>query len=59
MSYDPYNTYDPRNMIRKCPRCNEVWIKVEGCDGKTTCGNRNWDNGGLDIAQTETFGNQF
>ena len=25
---------------RRCPFCNEVWIKVEGCDGDTTCGDR-------------------
>lgn len=26
--------------FRQCPYCPLVWIKVEGCDGKTTCGNR-------------------
>ena len=25
--------------FRKCPHCGEVWTKVEGCDGSTTCGN--------------------
>ena len=25
---------------RRCIYCNEVWIKVEGCDGATTCGSR-------------------
>lgn len=25
---------------RQCPHCNEVWIKVEGCAGQTTCGER-------------------
>ena len=25
---------------RRCPHCNEVWIKVEGCEGQTTCGSR-------------------
>ena len=25
---------------RRCPHCNLVWAKVEGCDGQTTCGNR-------------------
>ena len=25
--------------LRKCPHCNTVWTKVEGCDGNTTCGN--------------------
>jgi hypothetical protein len=27
-------------MFKRCPLCNEVWVKVEGCDGETTCGNR-------------------
>ena len=26
--------------FRKCPHCGEVWQKVEGCEGSTTCGNR-------------------
>lgn len=26
--------------MRKCPYCEQVWIKVEGCDGVTTCGAR-------------------
>merc|ERR1712072_1641836 len=25
---------------RKCPHCGEVWAKLEGCNGGTTCGNR-------------------
>ena len=25
---------------RRCPFCNLIWSKVEGCDGQTTCGNR-------------------
>ena len=31
---------DPLNLIKKCPQCHEVWIKVSGCDGETFCGNR-------------------
>ena len=31
---------DPLNLIKKCPQCGEVWIKVSGCDGNTYCGNR-------------------
>jgi len=27
------------NELRKCPHCGEVWAKVVGCDGATTCGN--------------------
>ena len=40
MSYNPEDSNDPRNMIRSCPFCGEIWIKVEGCDSVTTCGNR-------------------
>merc|ERR1719183_1683746 len=28
------------SQLRKCPHCNEVWAKLEGCDGGTTCGNK-------------------
>jgi hypothetical protein len=31
---------DPLNLIKQCPDCKEVWIKVSGCDGQTHCGNR-------------------
>ena len=31
---------DPLNLIKQCPNCKEVWIKVTGCDGSTFCGNR-------------------
>lgn len=40
MSYNPLNLNDPKNLIKRCPHCREVWVKVEGCDGTTTCGNR-------------------
>lgn len=40
MSYNPDDQYDPRNMIRACDKCGEIWIKVEGCDGSTICGQR-------------------
>jgi len=26
--------------FRQCPHCKEVWTKVQGCEGQTTCGNR-------------------
>jgi len=26
------------NELRKCPHCGEVWAKIIGCDGQTTCG---------------------
>jgi len=25
--------------LKKCPYCGEIWTKVAGCDGETTCGN--------------------
>lgn len=28
------------SQLRKCPHCNQVWAKLEGCDGGTTCGNK-------------------
>ncbi|CAF1530667.1 unnamed protein product [Adineta ricciae] len=40
MSYSLLDTTDPRNMIKRCPHCQEVWFKVTGCDGSTSCGNR-------------------
>lgn len=27
-------------VFRRCPNCREVWVKVVGCDGGTTCGAR-------------------
>ncbi|CAD8192737.1 unnamed protein product [Paramecium octaurelia] len=27
------------NFIKACPHCGIIWLKVSGCDGKTTCGN--------------------
>ncbi len=55
MSYNPLDTRNPRNLIRKCPYCEEIWIKVEGCDGETECGRRNWSSGWIDNAQTNTI----
>lgn len=28
------------NLIRKCPFCKEIWVKVSGCNGSTRCGER-------------------
>eukprot|EP00026_Physarum_polycephalum_P007742 Phypoly_transcript_07808.p1 GENE.Phypoly_transcript_07808~~Phypoly_transcript_07808.p1 ORF type:complete len:460 (+),score=62.87 Phypoly_transcript_07808:80-1459(+) len=39
MSFSLLDADDPRNRFRKCPFCGTIWIKVEGCDGSTTCGN--------------------
>ena len=29
----------PFNLVKKCPNCGLIWLKVDGCDGDTTCGN--------------------
>jgi len=36
---NPDDSSDWRNYVRRCQYCGEVWVKVEGCDGSTTCGN--------------------
>ncbi|KAL9178866.1 hypothetical protein ACHAXT_011839 [Thalassiosira profunda] len=35
---DPDDTSHWRNALRRCQHCGEIWVKVEGCDGATTCG---------------------
>merc|ERR1719183_3258665 len=40
MSYNPDDTKDWKNCIRRCQFCGEVWVKVSGCEGQTTCGSR-------------------
>jgi hypothetical protein len=35
---NPDDTSNWRNALRRCQHCGEVWVKVEGCDGETTCG---------------------
>ena len=42
-------------MIRKCPHCLEIWMKVEGCNGQTKCGQRGWSKGWVDSADTQTM----
>ena len=39
LTYDVTSRNDPHNTYRKCPFCQEIFIKTEGCDGQTTCGN--------------------
>jgi energy-coupling factor transporter ATP-binding protein EcfA2 len=39
MSYSLFDNTDPRNLIKKCPNCDEIWYKTEGCNGVTSCGN--------------------
>ena len=38
MTYNLNNMKDPRNLIKRCPFCKEIWYKVSGCDGETLCG---------------------
>jgi len=33
-----YKSSSGISNLRKCPHCNQVWAKLEGCDGQTTCG---------------------
>ena len=28
------------SQARRCPHCGLVWLKIEGCDGNTNCGER-------------------
>lgn len=35
---NPDDTSNWRNALRRCQYCGEVWVRVEGCDGETTCG---------------------
>mmetsp|Transcript_50720 Transcript_50720/g.157052 ORF Transcript_50720/g.157052 Transcript_50720/m.157052 type:complete len:454 (+) Transcript_50720:58-1419(+) len=52
MSYNPDDPNDWKNSIRKCQFCGEVWVKVSGCNGMTTCGNR---AGGRDVTDRPWF----
>jgi small GTP-binding protein len=44
MSYSLFDSNDPRNLIKRCPNCNEIWYKTEGCDGATNCGNNEFSS---------------
>ena len=35
-----YQTTAGFAALRRCPWCGQIWTKVEGCDGETTCGHR-------------------
>ena len=39
MSYSLIDKNDVRNLIKKCPECGIIWIKVDGCPN-VTCGER-------------------
>lgn len=32
--------YDVEDLLKKCPNCDRIWMRVEGCEGKTSCGGR-------------------
>ncbi|CAF1011504.1 unnamed protein product [Rotaria magnacalcarata] len=44
MSYNLLDNADPRNLIKRCPNCQLIWYKTEGCDGTTSCGNNGFSN---------------
>jgi hypothetical protein len=39
LSRDLTDPSDPMNLYKKCNHCGAVWIKTEGCNGGTVCGN--------------------
>lgn len=43
MSYSLNDAQDPRNLVKECPGCHEIWFKAEGCDGETWCGCREFN----------------
>jgi hypothetical protein len=38
LSWNVTDLNDPRNHYRSCNHCGAVYVKVEGCNGATTCG---------------------
>lgn len=40
MTFDLTDMTNPKNLIKRCPHCQEIWFKVEGCDDQTNCGNK-------------------
>jgi len=44
ISYKLNDKNDPRNLIKRCNYCKEIWFKTEGCDGMTTCGNSSFSS---------------
>ncbi|XP_037027513.1 uncharacterized protein LOC119068147 [Bradysia coprophila] len=55
MSYNLFDKQDPRNLIKRCPHCQLIWYKTEGCDGETTCGNRGFSNSAPAASLTKLF----
>ncbi|UJR08769.1 hypothetical protein I4U23_013025 [Adineta vaga] len=43
MSYNLFDNKNQRNLIKRCPFCDIIWFKTEGCDGTTTtCGDNHF-----------------
>jgi len=42
-------------MFKACPHCGIIWVKVAGCDGETTCGNRLNGDYVFDRKPSDTF----
>jgi len=40
LPYNPSDASDDNNKFRKCPVCKTIWMKANGCTGKTNCGAR-------------------
>jgi 50S ribosome-binding GTPase len=38
LSWDMTDILDVRNQYKKCNYCGAAYVKIEGCDGGTTCG---------------------
>lgn len=55
MSYNLYDQREPKNMIKACPHCKIIWVKVTGCDGETSCGNRLSGDYLFDRKPSDTF----
>lgn len=39
IGFGQYAPNDPFNVIKSCPNCGEIWIRVNACPN-VTCGNR-------------------
>jgi 50S ribosome-binding GTPase len=42
--YLSYSITDCVNSYKRCPYCGCVFVKTEGCDGQTTCGDVPWES---------------
>ena len=48
----------PFRMLRGCPHCSTIWLKVIGCEN-TYCGNRITDLDEIGIISSGTFYNNY